>query len=80
MNKKVTISTKPLTGKQQKIINNWVEGKELKPSINSQPEVRFTVVLPENLYASLKITAVKEKKKLKELVASIVKSYVETYK
>ena len=80
MNKKVSIATKPSNDKHTRhtddIIDKWVAGKELKGKYPEQKEVRFTVVLPEDLYFDIKMKAIKEKKKLKELLKSIIESYL----
>lgn len=80
MNKKITILQKPLEKKQQQLIDSWVTGKELKSFSGGENEARFTVILPENLYLALKVKAAQEKKKLKEIFATIAQEYLDRHK
>lgn len=77
MNKKITIAPKPLSEKRELAIDKWVAGEEDKQDTPTEEKfVRFTVVLPENIYYNLKINSVKKRVKLKDLVISVFDDYL----
>lgn len=79
MNKKVTIALKPVHKEREKMLDSWVAGEKKQDKIVEQKkEKRFTIVIPEELYCSLRIRAAKEQKNLKALTTSIFQNYLKT--
>ena len=67
--KKINFSKKPNSIEDSKVIDDWVSAGDSKPETpSSTVEKRFTIVIPEDLYRSLRIKCAKNDLRLKDFI------------